>query len=360
MPSQPNEVLTIATEQAAIDILSKLLNDEIDAENVEIDFSSATWAKFDLELTGSNFDTTINTDLMRALIEYQNSLYRLSSYVSGGSLNAAALTDDEREKVRLNFRIEEGSTKLNTSLVRALSEAFGKATTGMGPKQRLTLMLTAMLLFSGVWTLPGWLDKHYRAYEAEIASTERTARTAEETAIRKDEIELNRTVMANQAEVMRQLTENQRVLAQAIQQQPKLAEVQKQAESATNGIMRQAAEADTVQYHGIKLPGPTVRSLTGKRRRTGESTMLEGLFRVDAADSTGSSGFLCKIKRISDGLVIQATMLDALMSAHDQEVIQAAFWSKKTVRLNLTARKVGNDYRGAKITAAETVEVSNN
>lgn len=356
MPTEASEILKIETEQAAIDLLAKLLNNEINAETIEIDFSSASWAKFDLKLTGSEFNSTINTDLMRALIEYQNSLYRLSSYVKGGSLNAAALTEETREKIRLNFKIEEGSSEIGADLITATGEAFGKATQGMGPKQKFILLLSAMLLFSGAFTIPGWLDKHYRAYEAQIAATERMKRTTEESEVRKEEIALNRSVIAGQTQLMQQLAENQRIIAQAIEQHPRLAEVQKQADNATNDILRQSADADTIRYHGTTLPGATVRSLTGTKRRSSQNTTLHGFFRVDAADSTGPNGFICKIKRMSDGLVIQATMLDALMSAHDQEVIQQAFWSKKAVRLNLTARKVGDEYRGAKITGAETVE----
>ena len=347
MSSSALQVTTIETEQVTFDLLSKIMSDEIDASTIEIDFSSAKWASFDLKLTGKDFDSTINSDLMRAFVEYQNTWYRVAAYVSNGKLNAAALSDESREKLRLNFKVENGSSEFIADTVRARGEFANKATMGMGPKARLTIILSAMLLLTGAVTVPGWIDKHYKALEAETASKQH-----------KDDMDVVRAALSSQAEAMKQLTENQKIIAQAIVQQPKLLEIRIQAENATGEIMRQAADADSVRYHGVTLPGSAVRTLTGRKRRSGTDELLEGQFRVEAADSTGQKGFICKVKRLSDGIVVQATMIDTLMSANDQEVIQQAFWSKKVVKLSLTARKVGNDYRGARITAAETVEAS--
>ena len=78
-------VFKLESEQSAFDLLSDLLDGRVDADTMQIDFSSATWAKFDL--TGEQYHSTINADLTRALVEYQNTLYRVAAYLKTPLIN---------------------------------------------------------------------------------------------------------------------------------------------------------------------------------------------------------------------------------------------------------------------------------
>jgi hypothetical protein len=59
-----------------------------------------------------------------------------------------------------------------------------------------------------------------------------------------------------------------------------------------------------------------------------------------------------------DGVAIQATMLDAIVSERDKEMILEAALSKKPVQLAIFARKVGGEYRAAKIASAKRIETA--
>lgn len=348
MSDSSPRVIRIENEQAAFDLLENLLNNQIDAENVELDLAGADWLNFELGLTGREYHSTINTDLMSALVEYQNTLFRVTAYLEKNQLHAGALTQDVRERLRLNFKVEEGSSQITADLVKAAGEFAGRITRGMGPTQRLILILTTLLLLAGYFTVPGWIEKHYKAREAELKTQEH-----------KEDMETVRAALEGNAAAMRSAVEHARIMQQAIQQQPRLGEVRKQAENATNEIIRQSADADTVRFRRVTLPGPAVRALTGRRRRSGEDAQLGGTFRVEVADTSGEAGFICRVRRISDGLVVQATMTDAIMADRDQKVIQDAFWSRKPVQLNLSGRMVGNDFRNARITSARATEEGN-
>lgn len=109
--------MTISTEQAAYDLLGKLLNNEVDATKIIIDFSSAKWAKFHLKLEGEAYKSTINSDLMRALVEYQNTLFRVAAFFESGRLNAGALDESSRYSLRVNFKVENGSADFSGELI---------------------------------------------------------------------------------------------------------------------------------------------------------------------------------------------------------------------------------------------------
>lgn len=111
MSEASEELFAIPTQDAAFDLLKKILDGAVDAEQVNVDFSTAKWASFNLSLTGDRFHSTINSDLMRALIEFQNTLYRVASFTRGGSLNASTIDDGSREKLRLDFKVSDGSQR---------------------------------------------------------------------------------------------------------------------------------------------------------------------------------------------------------------------------------------------------------
>ncbi|NHO32507.1 hypothetical protein [Acetobacter fallax] len=99
---------------------------------------------------------------------------------------------------------------------------------------------------------------------------------------------------------------------------------------------------------GYKIPGETIRLLDGTKRRSGEDVFITKKFKVESATSNAGEGFVCKV-RSEDGTIIQATIMDAVMADHDKEIIQNAFWTKTDVILTISARRIGVDYKNAKI-----------
>ncbi len=296
-------VVAIELEQAAFALLNDLLSDRIDADAVEIDYSGAAWARFHLKLTGDDYHSTINSDLMRSLVEYQNTLYRIAAYVKNGKLNAGAIDEKSRDRLRLNIKVGDGSSEYIADLIKALTELAGKVTDGMGPKTKAVMVLSIGLMLVGVLTLPELIEHHYRAIDDE----HRAAQHQEDIAVIRD-------LEQHQSDALKAALDNQKILNEAISQNPALAEVRKQVHNATSEIMKQSSDADSVQFHDFKISGQAARTLTGTKRRSGEDATLQGVFIVEAADFANPDGFVWKVKRITDGVVIQATMFDAAAS----------------------------------------------
>lgn len=98
-----------------------------------------------------------------------------------------------------------------------------------------------------------------------------------------------------------------------------------------------------------------MRVLIGKKRRTGEDVVLTGMFTVKTADTRQSKDFKCVLERLSDKIIIQATIFESLLSEEDKKVVQDALWSRKAIKLSLIARRVGSEYRTAQIVKAENL-----
>lgn len=267
------KILQVESEQATISLLKGLLDKTINADEIDIDFNSAKWIGFHLRLDGPNYHSSLNADLMRALVEYQYTLYRIAAYFSDGKLNAAAIDSESRERLRLNFEIRSGCSEIDSGLLKAVGELANRVTKGMGPRQRFITILTAMLLLSGAYVMPSWIDKHYQALEAEAKSDSYKEGHKEDMAVVDSAVK-------GQAEIIGKIIENQAHIIEAIKQVPKLAEVQKQAGNAADAIVRQSADADKINFQGVVLSGQAVRILIGKKRRAGEDVVLTALFKV--------------------------------------------------------------------------------
>ncbi|EBW2250204.1 hypothetical protein C9R18_26560, partial [Salmonella enterica subsp. enterica serovar Enteritidis] len=73
------EVVRIESEADAWRVLRELLNDEINANEITLDFGSADWARFHLNFKGEVFNQTVTASVMRGIVEYQTAFYRTAA-----------------------------------------------------------------------------------------------------------------------------------------------------------------------------------------------------------------------------------------------------------------------------------------
>lgn len=362
-------VVAIPTEESAFLLLQRILDDEIDAGSLKIDFSSAKWTTFRLKVVGEHYHSSLNADLMRALVEYQATLYRVAAYARSGRLLGSALDEMSRDKLRLNFKVVEGSSEIAADGINAITELVNKVTEGMGPKAKWTLALVIVLSFFGGTPAHDAIDGHFQAKKEQIEAGTHKVDAQNSADIRKAEIAaqerehteeiqvLNHAISALEAANVTLADKDRiKILNNASAQVPQVNEVRKQSKQATNGILKQIKDADHVTIQGYEVPGETLKVLDTSKRRSGHDIRIKKLFYIEAA-SAGPDGFMCKI-RDGQGGVLQATLPDAIMSEKDQGIIQKALWDRTPVTLVIKARKVGVDYRNAEIESAEPYEVT--
>ncbi|NHO34470.1 hypothetical protein [Acetobacter fallax] len=230
-------VVSIPTEQSAFNLLRDILNNTIDARNIDIDFASATWAKFRLRITGERYHSTLNADLMRALVEYQTTLYRVAAFARNGKMRGSALDENARENLKLNFQIADGSSDIWAEATKAITEFAGKVTDGMGPKAKLTIALVAILSIFGGTPVHQWVTQHYEIQKEQIKSEDH----------QHDLQLLDHAVSALSEANKASIAENEKIMKLASDSLKEAADIRRETQNATDLIIKQTrAQSDLI------------------------------------------------------------------------------------------------------------------
>lgn len=135
-----------------------------------------TFKQISIHLKGEGYDSTINSNLMRGLLNLQNTIYRLYSIQVYGGIQK--LTQAERKSLELTIKVYEGSSKLDVFLEKIL-EVFHKLT----PKQIIATVsiLTLGYVIGGIGTT--FLDnqKEIDLMKIEVADDESNRKALIET-----------------------------------------------------------------------------------------------------------------------------------------------------------------------------------
>ena len=371
MSGTPQRRVILDTQEMAVDLLRAILRDEVDPDMIDVDFSTAKWARFTLKLSGDHYKSSLDSGIMSALIEYQTTLYRLAAFVKNDKLNGNAISDQIKERLALNFVVSNGSSEIESDAWKALVQMAESVTKGMGNGARLTIVLFIALTLFGAYAVPKVMDtfadikkeeiskdKEIKNKEIDSGTDLRRERARDQSEARAQEAleKMHEADMAVVRTVVQSQAETISLLSHAAHRHPKIGEMKKHVDAAVSEVLRQSGRADHVELQGISFSGETARLLTANKRQVSSEVKLTGIFIVEAADSTSNTVFSCRVLRVHDHLVVNAEMYDALMSDKDQKVIQGAFWSRKRVALTINARKLRGSYKDAQIVSAELVE----
>lgn len=153
---------TVSSDEQAWDLLERwLLNEPID----KVDFRE--WPILRISIKGGDYDSSLNSSQMAALIEFKRTIARTYSAVVHGAYDMRRLTVEEEAKLDFSTHVEEGSSITETDLtplVQALASAVNAnptATVIMAAVIGLLLVARPLIL------------KHYEVKAKRIDAEER-------------------------------------------------------------------------------------------------------------------------------------------------------------------------------------------
>lgn len=347
-------VVNITSEDDAWRALSDILNDKIDADDVELDFGDANWAKVHLNFKGEIFHQTVTASMMRGMVEYQAAFYRTAALLIKDDARTNRLTDQEKDDLELVFKVEEGSSELNAEAADQLKGVLGKCVDKMSDKQVLTAVIVAALLFFGGPQVANYLNNDVEKTRIETAFKEETARIEAETKRQ----EIASTERRDTLQVIKDLVqENKRktdLLEQAYKESEAARRVGELNREAVDEILRNSSKADEITIQGITLQQNLIREITRSQRSSSKDVIIKDKFVVVGVESDDDYSFVVRLERVSTGEVIVATLEDPLLSAKHHKAIQQAEWKRRAVMVHIAARQVGDSYKDAKILRAFT------
>ncbi|ONN64798.1 hypothetical protein [Herbaspirillum sp. VT-16-41] len=254
------EVL-LSTVGEALEFLSQVENHE-DVDLNEIQFGGSL-ATLSINVRGNRYHSTIPSELARAMWELQSELYRAVALALYGIDSARRLTDEEKRRVELVFKVEEGSSDLKASLTE-LIKALAQGITTMDSRHKaITVIATVLVLATG-----------YGAVSA----------IENDSSVKKDQIKVEHDLS-----IEREKTKQFELIANAARGNPVVSRFSQATEEGARSIIKGAPDADSIKVGAVKFDGAEIQEANQRNpRERSYAEMIKGEFvivRIEKKDS---------------------------------------------------------------------------
>lgn len=347
-------VVRIDGEEDAWRVLSDLLSDKINADDIVLDFGEAAWAKVHLNFKGEIFHQTVTASMMRGMVEYQSAFYRIAALLIKDDDRTNRLTDQEKDEFELVFKVEEGSSELNADAAEQIRGVLGKCVDKMNGKQVLIATISVALLFFGSPLVVNYLNNDLEKTRIETAFKEETARIEAETKRQGNASTERRDTLQVIKDLVQENKRKTDLLERAYKESPVAKRAGELSREAVDEILRNSSKADEVTIQGTVLQQNLIREITRSQRSSSKDVIIKDHFLVIGVESEDDYSFVVRLERVSSGEVIVATLEDPLLSAKHHKAIQQAEWKRRPVMVHISARQVGDSIKDAKILRAFT------
>lgn len=291
------------------------------------------WPKFRIRIPKTDKQGAITPTTMSELLDIQQALLRAYSIVRYNSTDTRRLSKDEREALEFSVVVRRGSSKYEIDLQQILERIIDASVGNMTSEHILIAVIVLGLLFFGRAAYAQYLENRLEKRRLEVKSDEAKA-------------QLEQVVFLSKQE-----TERMKVMATAFARSDAAKEIAEEADEAHGAMLRvvERAEGGTVQ--GVAVTAPIASELVTNARRNGEDITVNGTFEITRVDTTPpAGGFLVRLQRLGDGLILNAGVQDDLLSADHKVTIRDAEWAKIPIVCTIKARRVGGTITKAVIT----------
>lgn len=108
------------------------------------------FAQLKIVVEGERYQSSVPTELARALWQYQEALYKAVAFALYGVEDIRRLTAQQRQDFELNFKVEEGSSLLLAPLEKFLDKLSDELK-NMDSADKRKLLIAVGLILSGCW-----------------------------------------------------------------------------------------------------------------------------------------------------------------------------------------------------------------
>ncbi|HWX01451.1 hypothetical protein [Collimonas sp.] len=317
--------VTVSSEQDAFDLLKRAINDEL-SDQLVLKFDN--WPKLTVTLKGSGYDSTITPSLMQAMIDLQHGINRTYSKLIYDHPDSRHLKDAERQQLEFKAKVEQGSSVVEINLAdfaqKLASELVGK----MEPSQIVILGVVG----ASLWAATS-MFKHYVSTQAKHKEAE---------------IDADKLIKLSTLE-----TERLSIVTQALQMQPRLVSVEKDAQLTSMSFLKGISDADSIDVNGIKLTNDEVRKVISTSRSESSEIQLNGNYRILSVDTSKEDEIKIKIRHLEKARDFWAKFKDNSLDKEHVRALQDAEWSKTPVYLSVNATELRGEVTTAVIISAK-------
>ncbi|MFM2480144.1 hypothetical protein [Celerinatantimonas sp. YJH-8] len=321
------DTISIGNEEDALNLLKQLIDGyEIEhIENIEL----KSWPKFVIHIQGEDFKGTIPTRIMPALLNLQKEVHKVYCISNYGDDNLRHLTKDDREKLELVVKVNDGSsifeTLLQDPILKTLQDAVGKMT----PSEITLVLIVFGVCATSVVFWRSWLAQKGKEKELE--------QTIELSQLEKEKMEIvQRAAKHNPAcdLIMQGLGDLRSDILTKLRPQDKL-----------------EVSADTADENlpSFMITGDTANELVSKPREKAVERKIEGEYFLRAADFSKIDHVRLDVEDIKTGYQFHADVPLGVLGADQEEALKDHSWERHPIQLAMLVKERHGYYSSAKV-----------
>jgi len=331
------EEIKITSEEDAFNLLSKLVDGFKLEESFEVKFES--WPRFVIRIKGDDFDGTIPTRVMPALLELQKEVHRTYCRTTYNDNNTRKLTKKEREDLELLVHVDKGSSIFETLLNEQITKILQGAITKMTPEQITAIIIVFGLSVTSVVFWKVWIN--FRTKEKELDHT----------------IELSRLEK-----------EKMELISKAVQKFPETQNASEGMDHVRNEILTKMKSDDNLEIDTstkqnsyptpVHINGDQASKITHKPREKSVERLIDGEFFLRTVDFTRTEGVRAEVERLPDRYSFRADIPLGVLKHDQMEALKNNSWNRKSVIMSILVKELHNNYTSAKVISVKGISKS--
>lgn len=306
------EIRIKSEEEAWAAMAKALAQDRLD----DIDFLFDGWPKLQLTIKGKDFQGTIPTRIMPPILDLQKEIHRTYCLLRYGTDNLRKLTADDRVRLEIVVKIDEGSSVFSADIWKELNETVKAAMKDMDSKHKLIVVISLALSVAAPLSWKFWLNSQERMKDLDAS-------------VQLEQIENERIAL---------LTKAKRAI-------PEVGVVTSGVDDFRNHALHRLHDEDRLEIlHDEKpafvIDGVRAAEVTEKPREESIEIRIDGEFLIEEVRSGGIRGFKIKVRRVLDGKEIVVSIPDGTLTEDQVDVLKNNEWAKKSVVMEINAKEL--------------------
>ncbi|WP_435013019.1 hypothetical protein [Xanthomonas arboricola] len=326
-----SQTIVIASESDAWALLAHALVDGQDLDISHIAFEG--WPKLAIHVEGPGLHATLPGRYLGALLEYQEGVKKVFSYVKYKEYGVRRLKRNEIEEFEVTFSIDEGSSQFLADMADKFQALGSQAISKMTGKQiAITVCVLALMYFSEAG-FSSWLSSKEKSEQTEITKALVDA--------------LAESHHTSEDKLSRQMA----LLKEARRQSRYGRLAYDSADEAHSKLVSSMNESDDLHIGSARLSGKELKEATSSPRTKSETFSVEGAAILTGVDSSVASGYVVDV-RMEGGEVIAAKIEENRLTDEEMASIKNAVFSRKPVWVHVDGKTRRQKVREAFIFSA--------
>ncbi|MDO7479933.1 hypothetical protein Q5X66_11420 [Acinetobacter baumannii] len=327
----------ISNEMDAINLLEKVLNNEVDTDHLSIKVENFT--PFNLHVTGDKFHQTITSSVMKGFLEMQSAIYKSYSLIRYNDEVPNKLTQEDRDDLELEVKVLNGSSGFNVDWDGIFNNLIEKTVGRMTGKQVFVSVLFLIATFGGNSIYQTHIENQTQLRKAELELKAKQQESNER---------LETVKILNQA--------NQRtldVLEKAVNAEPITKTIKNDAKEVTTKLVKSVRTADKVEFqNAVEFSGEAAREITTSSKPSWEPKRIDGLYIIQYVDSSNAAKRKIRLQDVESGQVFVATLENDSLDQKILNAIKNAEWGYTKVYLKIKTQTQNGKYKDSIIIGA--------